>query len=168
MGDLKSRFREYLAPVLGGALLFAVLGVWAWHEHTRVRVQALNEMRQSGDAVGRALVGSMRPQMRRGRSRRQRFVETLESVVETTGIRFVVVLLEGNTIAAAGEVPAELETTGDTDERLAGNTFILWRTVRIQGPPYVRGGFRRGPALETDGLTDVGEEEWFQGRGRDR
>ena len=158
MGDLKTGSRRYLPPGVAGAILLTVLGLWAWQEHTRVRIQAFQDMRDSAEAVSRALVGAMRPQVRREPRRGDRFVETLESVVETTGIRFLAVRQEARVAAAAGEVPAELETAGEMGECLDEDTFILWRTVRFQGPLHRRREFRGGPRPGMDEFArDSGE-----------
>ena len=170
MGDLKTGSRRYLPPGVAGAILLTVLGLWAWQEHTRVRIQAFQDMRDSAEAVSRALVGAMRPQVRREPRRGDRFVETLESVVETTGIRFVAVRQEARVVATAGEVPAELETTGEMGECLDGDTFILWRTVWFQGRPHRRGEFGRDGRPPDTGRfpPDFREGESFEGRPRRR
>ena len=134
MRDRRPSLRQYAAPVLGGVFLLLLLGIWAWQEHWRVRAQAILQIRESGEAVSRALVGSMRPWMRHGRFRRDRLTETLESVVETTGIRFVVIRDGHGTVAVAGEAPPHIETFGPGGGRPEGDTFILWRTVKFQVP----------------------------------
>ena len=128
--------KSYAFPLLVGILLLGGLALWCGHEAGRARDQALREMRRSGASVLKALEGSVRSQVIDGRYRTRVLHAILEHVVDTTGIRFVQLRQEGIPPVTAGLPPPAFEIDPGTDgEKLAGETFLIWRRVRLQDCP---------------------------------
>jgi two-component system, NtrC family, sensor histidine kinase HydH len=125
--------RSYIMLAVAGAVLLAVLAAWAIRESRLARDQQFRELQSYARATARALLGSAQSDMRRGCLHRERFGAVLESIVETTDLRFVL-LRQGETqlVASAGSAPADLRWKGPEGDELLQGLFVHWETVRIQ------------------------------------
>ncbi len=149
----RSRRHPCLLPLLVGILLAVALVVRARDRRDVAIERDFNEMRVAARGVAAGIEGSYRAQGRRGTIARDRFVEVLESVVQTSGVRFLA-LIRGEEVLSAGEVPEGLTGEFPDGENWDGTTFTLSRRFHPEparaggrgggGPPPWRGSRRRG------------------------
>lgn len=143
----------YLLPLLVGFALALLLVIRVRDRRDAAVGRDFNEMRVAARAIAAGVEGSYRGQSRRGTVDRDRFMEVLENVVDTTGVRFLA-LIRDQEVLSAGEVPAGLLEKIPAGENWDGTTFTLSRRFEPDsdrneargggGPPPWRGGRGRG------------------------
>ena len=147
----RSGRHSWLLPLLVGIVLAVALFIRAKDRRDMTVERDFSQMRVAAPAVAAGIEGSFRAQGRRGSLDQGHFVNVLESVVETTGVRFLAVL-RGGEVFSAGEVPEGLTANAPDGESWDGAIFTLTRRFvpgRTRGhsgggPPPWRGGWRRG------------------------
>lgn len=158
--------RIYRLPILGAAVSLGLLAVWMGGERHQAVELGLQEVRQTAHDVADTIEASIQAQARRGHLSRDRVRATLDNIVETTDVSFVVVLVDGRPEITSGAAPRRIELEGTHGTRLDGPRFLHWEQVRLEDSPlplrhrypdfdWQDGGPQPGSDLDVEGRTQV-------------
>ncbi len=143
--------QNYRIPIVSCIFLSIGALLWCWQEHYSIQEYGLERLSRSSHALCSALEGSIRTQNVAGRFQREHLEAILESVVNTSKLRFIILSQNGKKLLEAGEsqifsMPIDFE-----GENLQQDIFLFSKRVRLQDYPLQKeasSAFSPKPDLE--------------------